>query len=144
MFKCNKYIIGSQGKEIDKLIKILNKYFNIGDSYVYNLNKHKEAYTYGGIILDDFTEFTETNTKELAEFIFENMYKEREIDKLIDVLYVYFNIGDSYVYNLNIHKDAYYYGYMTLDDFTEFTDTDIVELAEFIFENMCNKVMKVR
>ena len=41
----------------EKLTELLSKYFNIGDSYAYNLTRVKIAFSCGTVGLDDFEEF---------------------------------------------------------------------------------------
>lgn len=75
---CNKKftdsgIIGEFiGKEItvDYLQKILNDYFDIpNDTYAYNLTRDKHAFMCGTMGFDDFEEFDEDTTRDLAEYI---------------------------------------------------------------------------
>jgi hypothetical protein len=53
----------------EKLNDILREYFDIGDSYSYNLTRVKEAFSCGTVTLDDFVEFDEDTIDDLAEYI---------------------------------------------------------------------------
>ena len=55
---------------IDYLQKILNDYFDIpNDTYAYNLTRDKHAFVIGTMGFDDFEEFDEDTTRDLAEYI---------------------------------------------------------------------------
>ena len=56
----------------EKLIELLNKYFTIGDSYAYNLTRVKEAFAVGTMSLDDFVEFDEEVTADIADHLIAN------------------------------------------------------------------------
>lgn len=56
----------------DKLIKILSKYFDIGDTYTYELTRDKKAFEYGTVDLTDFVEWDEEKIYDLANYILEN------------------------------------------------------------------------
>ena len=56
----------------EKLIELLNKYFNVGDSDFYVCNRVKEAFTLGTMSLDDFSEVDEENTSDIADYLLEN------------------------------------------------------------------------
>ena len=53
----------------ERLIQLLSRYFNIGDSYTYNLTRVKTAFDVGTIGLDDFEEYTEGDVAGLAEYL---------------------------------------------------------------------------
>lgn len=59
-------------KQKQQLVNLLNQYFNIGDSYAYNLTRIKDAFTVGTMTFDDFKEFTEETTTDIAEFLIDN------------------------------------------------------------------------
>lgn len=61
-------------KSLDKevLRKILAKYFDLGDSYVYNLTRDKKAFSTGTMALDDFQEFNDYNVDDLVNYIVKN------------------------------------------------------------------------
>lgn len=63
----------------ERLIEILSKYFNIGDSYTYILTRIKEGFAVGTVTIDDFKEFDEENVVDLADYILKMSGKE--IDK---------------------------------------------------------------
>lgn len=53
----------------EKLIELLNKYFDIGDSYAYNLTRVKTAFEVGTMSLEDFVEFDEETITNLADYL---------------------------------------------------------------------------
>lgn len=55
----------------EQLTQLLSRYFNIGDSYTYNLTRVKTAFDVGTIGLDDFEEYTEDNVADLADYLLE-------------------------------------------------------------------------
>lgn len=55
-----------------RLIQLLSRYFNIGDSYTYNLTRVKTAFAVGTVDLDDFEEYTEDDVANLADRLIEN------------------------------------------------------------------------
>lgn len=55
----------------EKLKEILMRFFNIGDSYAYNLTRVKEGFVVGTITIDDFEEFDEEIIDDLVEYILE-------------------------------------------------------------------------
>jgi hypothetical protein len=58
---------------VDSLQEILNKYFDIpNDTYAYNLTRDKSAFGIGTISMEDFEEFNEDTTRDLAEYIIKN------------------------------------------------------------------------
>jgi hypothetical protein len=59
----------------------------------------------------------------------------KQKEKLIELLSLYFNIGDSYSYNLTRTKSAFGMGTMSLSDFEEFDDETISDLADCILED---------
>lgn len=59
----------------EKLIEILSQYFEIGDSYTYDLNRVKEAFELGTMTLDDFSEWNEENVANMADFIMKKLRK---------------------------------------------------------------------
>ena len=63
------------GTEMDvreKLVELLSKYFNIGDSYAYNLTRVKSAFACGTIGLDDFEEFGDETVEDIASYLISN------------------------------------------------------------------------
>lgn len=58
-----------------------------------------------------------------------------EKEKLIEVLSSYFNIGDSDSYMLTRSKEGFAYNTVTIDDFVEFDDSTINDLADYIMNN---------
>lgn len=56
----------------ERLIQLLSQYFDIGDSYTYNLTRVKSAFAVGTVDLDDFEEYTEDDVAKLADYLIEN------------------------------------------------------------------------
>ena len=57
------------------------------------------------------------------------------LEKLIAVLSDCFNIGDSYHYTLSRGKEAFALGTTGLDDFREYSEEDVAEIAEHLIAN---------
>lgn len=55
-----------------KLVETLAEYFNIGDSYAYNLTRVKSAFACGTVGLDDFEEFDDETVEDIASYIIDN------------------------------------------------------------------------
>ena len=56
----------------ERLIQLLSQYFDIGDSYTYNLTRVKSAFAVGTVDLDDFEEYTEDDVANLADYLIDN------------------------------------------------------------------------
>ena len=56
----------------EKLIEILSRYFQIGDSYAYNLTRDKEAFAVGTMSLEDFEEFDDFTVADIVDNLLEN------------------------------------------------------------------------
>ena len=56
----------------ERLIQLLSRYFDIGDSYTYNLTRVKSAFAVGTVDLDDFEEYTEDDVANLADHLLDN------------------------------------------------------------------------
>ena len=63
----------------EKLIEILSQYFEIGDSYTYDLTRVKEAFEIGTMTFDDFHEWSEKNVADLADFIMKKLRKPPKV-----------------------------------------------------------------
>lgn len=55
-----------------RLIQLLSRYFDIGDSYTYNLARVKSSFAVGTVDLDDFEEYTEDDVANLADYLLDN------------------------------------------------------------------------
>lgn len=59
---------------LESLQSILNKYFDIpNDTYAYNLTRVKSAFNISTMSLEDFEEFSEDTTSDLAAYIIDNL-----------------------------------------------------------------------
>ena len=56
-------------------------------------------------------------------------------EKLVELLSQYFDIGDSYCYNLTRTKNAFACGTMGFDDFEEFDDETVADIADHLIAN---------
>lgn len=56
-------------------------------------------------------------------------------ERLIDILSKYFELSDTYCYHLTRVKEGFSYGTVTLEDFVEFDDATIDDLADDIIKN---------
>lgn len=56
----------------DKLKDLLMEYFEIGDSYSYNLTRVKSAFSIGTVSLEDFEEFDESVIDDIVEYLLKN------------------------------------------------------------------------
>lgn len=56
----------------EKLIELLAKYFDIGDSYAYNLTRDKRAFMCGTMGFDDFVEFDDETVADIANHLIAN------------------------------------------------------------------------
>lgn len=56
----------------ERLIQLLSRYFNIGDSYTYNLTRVKTAFDVGTVDIDDFEEYTEDDVANLTDHLLDN------------------------------------------------------------------------
>ena len=55
-----------------KLVELLAKYFDIGDSYSYNITRSKSAFACGTMGFDDFEEFDEETVADIADHLIAN------------------------------------------------------------------------
>lgn len=59
----------------EKLKEILMQYFDIGDSYTYNLTRVKEGFVVGTVTIEDFEEFDEEIIDDIVDYILEHYEK---------------------------------------------------------------------
>ena len=64
--------IGLNKTDREKLIAILDRYFDIGDSYAYNLTRAKSAFACGTMGFDDFEEFDEETVADIVDDLIEH------------------------------------------------------------------------
>ncbi len=53
----------------EKLVELLSEYFDIGDSYCYNLTRTKNAFACGTMGFDDFEEFDDETVADIADHL---------------------------------------------------------------------------
>lgn len=90
--------------ERKRLIEILNKYFEIGDSDFYICNRVKEAFSLGTMSLDDFSEIDEEITADIADYLLAH-----------NVMVPICNVGDTLYYNIITVSDFYSVTECTVD-----------------------------
>lgn len=56
----------------EKLMQILANYFDLSDTYAYNLTRDKQAFAVGTMSLDDFEEFDEDTISDIADYLIKN------------------------------------------------------------------------
>lgn len=66
--------------------------------------------------------------------ILNNMSKDDAIEFFKDFLYQWASVGDSYIYDLNRVKEAFYIGTMDFEDFVEWDEYRVGEVAEEIVD----------
>lgn len=87
-------------------------------------------------LLEEFIENTQPGIGQVGIKYIDDLIKSQptvlDLDKLKDILMEYFDIGDSYTYNLTRVKSAFEVGTVSLDDFEEFTEEIIDDMVEFV------------
>lgn len=131
----------------ERLIQLLSRYFDIGDSYVYNLTRTKEAFAVGTVDLDDFEEYTEDNVADLADHLLENgvialparvgqtVWIIAEDEVLEDVIY---EVGNSVV-----QPDKKRWLFLVEDSGEDFYDSDIGKTV-FTTREAAEEALKAR
>lgn len=61
--------IATENELIYAVATVLRQYFDIGDSYTYELTRDKKGFAVGTVDLDDFEEWGEENIEDLAQYI---------------------------------------------------------------------------
>ena len=56
----------------EKLMQILADYFELNDTYAYNLTRDKRAFSVGTVTIDDFEEFNMDVIADIADFLIKN------------------------------------------------------------------------
>ncbi len=102
---------------------------------------HKSKYEFYSLEVEELTE----EKKKIAEMVANNALKFREDmrrkilppkEKLVEILNQFFSMEDTDAYWLTRAKSAFAVGTVTIDDFKEFTDETINELADFIINEI--------
>ena len=60
----------------EQLMAALEKYFEIGNSYTYELTRVKEAFAIGTMSLRDFVEWDSEKVADLCDYLFKNLLEE--------------------------------------------------------------------
>ena len=119
----------------ERLIEILSRYFQIGDSYAYNLTRDKQAFSVGTMHLDDFEEFDENTVADIADHILANdvIVPPCKVGDTVYIISDYTNeILDRLIIEIIIKKDGY--GFM-FDTQSSWSDTDIGKTVFLTREN---------
>ena len=133
----------------ERLMQLLSRYFNIGDSYTYNLTRVKTAFAVGTVDLDDFEEYTEDDVANLADRLIE----DGVILPLVTVGQTVYRFGDPIkkiyewdVVCIEVYEDGTEYvddsdNRFTADDIgkTVFTTREAAEAALKARENNADK-----
>ena len=102
---------------------------------------NKNKYEYYSLEVEELNE----EKKKISEMVTNNALKLREDmrrkilppkEKLVDILNRFFSMEDTDAYWLIRVKSAFTVGTVTVDDFEEFTDETIGELADFIINEL--------
>lgn len=64
----------------EQMIAALEKYFEIGNSYTYDLTRVKEAFAIGTMSLQDFVEWDSEKVTDLCDYLFNNLLGAEETD----------------------------------------------------------------
>lgn len=102
------------------------------DSLIETLNKEKEE-TYGHVT-NSWADFGKHI--EYYKYFCDRMREEPKAvtrDQFKRMLILYFDINNTYTYNLTRHKSAFGSNNVTIDDFEEFCESDIDELVDEFF-----------
>lgn len=62
----------------EKVRKALEEYFDIGDSYTYELTRVKEALSVGTVTLDDFVEWGEEEVNNLCNYLCDKLQEQNK------------------------------------------------------------------
>lgn len=96
----------------ERLTQLLSRYFDIGDSYTYNLTRAKSAFAVGTIDLDDFEEYTEDDVANLADYLLENGVIAPQVTVGQTVWFAMFNgVVDDYVNQFLMDIGTYLYSF---------------------------------
>ena len=87
----------------EKLVELLAKYFDIGDSYAYNLTRVKSAFACGTMGFDDFEEFDEETVAAIADYLISNGVTVQECGHWISLT----ECANAGVYCSVCHKKVY-------------------------------------
>ena len=90
----------------EKLVEMLAEYFNIGDSYAYNLTRVKSAFACGTVGLDDFEEFDDETVEDIASCLIDNGVTVQEWVSVKDRLPQY---TDEYNVTVGVPSELLYF-----------------------------------
>ena len=119
--------------ELITYCKECHKEINVSEILDENIDRIDRAYRYKAI--EDLKEKTLLLEREL-NIANEKIKECINPDKLIEILSNYFNIGDSDTYQLTRVKEAFNVGTMTFDDFVEWEEENVVDLADYIIKKL--------
>lgn len=83
----------------ERLMELLCRYFEIGDSDTYYLTRVKEAFAIGTMTIDDFEEYTEDNVADIADYLLDNGV----IVPPVKTGQTVYRIDDTRVYELTVN-----------------------------------------
>lgn len=92
----------------EKLVELLSEYFDIGDSYAYNLTRVKSAFACGTMGFDDFEEFDEETVEDIAAHLIAHSVTVQEWISIKDRLpeLIPCNAGTAYSEAVNVLTDG--------------------------------------
>jgi len=95
-----------------------------------------ECSLYSGFDEDRFKTCSEELAERAANAIDELLSMIPTREKLIDILSHYFQIGDSMTFELTRVKEAFAIGTMSFDDFSEWDEENVADLADWILDKL--------
>ncbi len=132
----------------ERLIQLLSRYFNIGDSYTYNLTRVKSAFDVGTVGLDDFEEYTEDNVADLADYLLEAgvILPPVKVGQTVWFLIDNFNGAvDGKIYEYTIRSDSLAYFRFTRNGyFTRCAMEDAIGKTVFFTREAAEVALKAR
>lgn len=132
----------------ERLIQLLSRYFNIGDSYTYNLKRVKSAFAVDTVYLEDFDEYTENDVANLADYLIEEgaILPPVKVGQTVWCLIDKFNgVVDGKIYEYTIRSDGLAYFRFTRNGY--FTGTameDAIGKTVFLTREAAEAALKAR
>lgn len=132
----------------ERLIQLLSRYFDIGDSYTYNLTRVKSAFAVGTVGLDDFEEYTEDDVTNLADYLLDNgvIVPSVRVGQTVWCLIDNFNGAvDGKIYEYTIRSDGLAYFRFTRNGyFTGSAMEDAIGKTVFLTREAAEAALKAR